>query len=151
MRVEVFAQEGEDHVAHLVAQDGGVGVRGILAPGEAAAAEVGAQVGIAQAEKGADERDAVHVRDGFESGEALRPRTARHAHDERLGHVVGVVSGGDGVESERARHAREEREARAARGHFERLARTPPDARAERMAGEAEARGEVRHESGVVV
>ena len=60
-RVEVFAQEGEDHVAHLVAQDGRVGVRGVLAPREAAAAEVGAQVGIAQAEKGADERDAVHV------------------------------------------------------------------------------------------
>ena len=123
----------------------------LLAPGEAAAAEVGAQVGVSQAEKGTDERDAVHVRDGLESGEALRPRAARHAHDERLGHVVGVVSGCDGVEAEFARHAREEREARAARGHLERLAGTPPDARAERAAGEPEARGERLHEARVVV
>ena len=151
MRVEVFAQEGEDHVAHLVAQDGRVGVRGVFAPREAATAEVGAQVGIAEAEKGTDERDAVHVRDGFESGEAIRPRTARHAHDERLGDVVGVVSGRDGVEPQLARHAREEREARTARGHLKRLAGTPPDARAERAAGEAEARGERLHEARVVV
>ena len=151
VRVEVLAQEGEDHVAHLVAQDGRVGVRGVLAPGEAAAAEVGAQVGIAEAEKGTNERDAVHVRDGFESGEAIRPRTARQAHDERLGHVVGVVSGGDGVEAQLARHACEEREARTACGHLERLAWTPPDTRAERAAGESETRGERLHEARVVV
>jgi len=151
VRVEVLAQEGEDYVAYLVAEDGGVGVRGILAPGEAATAEVGAQVGIAEAEKGTDERDAVHVRDGLESGEALRTRAARHAHDERLGHVVGVVSGGDGVEAQLARHACEEREARTARSHFERFARTPPDARAKRAAGDSEARGERLHETRVVV
>lgn len=136
-------------MAHLVAGDGKVGVGGVFAPGDAAPREKGAQVGVAQVEKGADEGEGADVGDALEAGEAVRTRTAREAEEEGLGHVVGVVARGDGVETEALRHAREEREAYAAGRHFKRLARLADNVRAGCMEGESEVRREAFHESGV--
>ena len=87
--------------------------------------------------------------DALEAGEAVRTRTAREAEEEGLGHVVGVVARGDGVEPEALRHAREEREAYAAGRHFKRLARLADNVRAGCMEGESEVRRESFHELGV--
>lgn len=136
-------------MAHLVAGDGKVGVGGVFAPGDAAPREKGAQVGVTQVEKGADEGEGTDVGDALEAGEAVRTRTAREAEEEGLGHVVGVVARGDGVEPEALRHAREEREAYAAGRHFKRLARLADNVRAGCMEGESEVRREAFHEPGV--
>mgnify|MGYP004601232333 CR=1 FL=1 len=147
--VEVRPQPGEEEMAHLVAGDGKVGVGGVFAPGDAAPREKGAQVGVAQVEKGADEGEGADMGDALEAGEAVRTRTAREAEEEGLGHIVGVVARGDGVEPEALRHAREEREAYAAGRHFKRLARLADNVRAGCMEGESEVRREAFHEPGV--
>ena len=94
-------------------------------------------------------RSARNVRDGLEAGEAIGAGAAREAEDERLGHVVGMVSGGDGVEAQKGGHAGEEGEADAPGRHFDRLAAPPPYARTQGVEWEPVPCGEGFDEAGV--
>jgi len=109
-------------VAHRVARNRGVAVRGILAPRHFARAQPGTQ-GLARDRKQrADHAAAAEMRVRAQAGEARGAGTAGQAQQQGFGHVVGVVAGGERVQRLLFAGAAEEVQARVARGHFQRAA-----------------------------
>jgi len=91
-RVEARLQVGDQLPADAVAQEGRVGVRRVLAPGESALGQVSEHV-----QPGHLEQRPHHVaRAGPHGGEASGPGASQQAEQERLGLVVPGVGHGDG-------------------------------------------------------
>jgi len=109
-------------VAHRIARNRGVAVRGILAPRQVARAQPGAQ-GLARDRKQrADHAAAAEMRVRAQAGKAGGTGTAGQAQQQGFGHVVGVVAGGYRVQRLLFAGMAEEVQTRVACGHFQRAA-----------------------------
>jgi len=109
-------------VAHRVARNRGVAVRGILAPRQVACAQPGAQ-GLARDRKQrTDHAAAAEMRVRAQAGEARSAGAAGQSQQQGFSHVVGVVSGGERVQRLLFAGVAEEVQTRVTRGHFQRAA-----------------------------
>ena len=99
--VEV-AELGEKLVADAVAGEGGVGIGGVVSPGLVELAEVGLDLGAADAEQGTEDIaragwGIVDQDDGVDAAESFSPGSAEELHEDGFGLVVEGMGGENGV------------------------------------------------------
>ncbi len=141
-------QSGEHRhhfVADSVAQEGGVGVRGVLAPGRTQFAEPGAHGGAGDVEEGTDDTGGGF---GKDRGEAGGPGTPEESGEDGFCLVVESVAGGNGGAETFGEALRKPGVALAAGFLFQVSCRWRKGCDG---AGEAKAGGELLHEGGIGV
>ena len=150
LRVQFARQKRQDHMPHLVPQDGRIGVGGILPPSDAARPQIVSEIFAPYIEERTDEHDVFDETHRLESGQPRRARRPLQPHQESLRHIVHLVPRRDAVEMQMLHGRSEELESLPPRRHLDRFPLPPRHLDPRRMERQTEPRGQTFDERRIV-
>lgn len=150
VRIQLPFKKRQNHMAHLVPENGRIGVGGILSPGHSAFRQKPPKIASAHIEERADEYDSVNKAHWLKTGKPVCAGRPLQPHDERLRNVIHVVSGGYAVKMMALHRIRKESETHTSRCHLHRFALAPYDLGLESAERQAEITGKLSHKRSIL-